>query len=363
MRTRIVWTESESQQVARQFITIRAINPKIGEGACLADAQLVLPENRRRKKLSGFSQTPRIKEIVFELMMSAERPQSAPEATPAVVPPPDIGWIFGSVPTDKLIELLKARDPSLFQPPPPPPVLTVAPSDDEMEASLAKRRPELFLSSAPLPKLVESFLSKTLRVLTTELKEATAEASAGVRTVDTAAIDKLNKQIAADREILNKQLAEDRKSITDQMAKSQKATTDQMVKVEERLYTMQQQINGLVGYVGKPQTVVVAPAPQDPNAYMPMFLLAGGDRADFQRLQSQMVNAGVRLQKIDVSNPRHISIPTHDRVIVWTAKLANDLQSNVQGKTNPTKLMLFGGTFDELGPAILAETQKIRKSR
>lgn len=355
MRTRIVWTEAESEQVARQFIKLRAADTKIGEGLCLMEAQKVLPENRRRKNLSGFSQAPKVLEVINKLQ------------SPAVLPHIDIDSVLEAIPTDTLMDLLKVRQPSLFEALPTAPMLTVTPSDGEMEASLAERRPDLFVASAPIPKLVESIFSKTLRAITTELRTATAEAKTGLRETRIVDIDKLNQQIAVDREMLAKQLAEDRKGIANQIATSQKVLTDKIdsdrSKVEERLYTIQNQVNGILNGTLKPKQPVVVPTPEDKEGYMPIIMLAGGDRQDFQRLQGQMVNANIRLQKIDVSNPRHISIAANDRVIVWTSKLSSELQNSIVSKVNPTKLTIHHGTYDELGPVVIEEARRIRKSK
>lgn len=324
VQQRINWSEEEAELVGRRYLELKAADPKLGEGAGLTEAQKVLPEHRRRRTMSGFSQAPRVLKFIHKQQVpTAEANGHAPVAL--LAPPVDPERVLADAPTEKLVEVLRAREPALFAKEKPS---ADALGEDDLIAALAARRPDLFAAGAPTATLIELVLGRFFAALT-------AERSRLEQAVTTAVVDKLGAQV------LN-HLNGDR------------------AKFEQRLFDIQSQIRGLANGGIKNAPAPSAPAPEDKSAYMPLFLLAGGDRADFQRLQSQMMNASIRLQKIDVSKPQHISIPTHDRTVLWTARLGADLQASIRNKVNPGKLVTHHGTFDELGPVIVKEAQKVR---
>ncbi len=326
--SRINWNQQEVAQVAIRYLQLCRDNPKIGEGAALKEAQKLLPEDRQRNNLCGLSQVPRVaKFIAAQQGVNLTNPAELPDTVSGLSVDPET--VLANTPTEKLIELLRAREPALFAQKPAPTAADL--HEDDLIQSLAKRRPELLTAGAPTAILIELVLGRFFHAMALE-RQRLEEA------VTTTVVHTMGSQIMAH---LNTERA----------------------KFEQRLFDIQQQIRGLANGGLKQQTTVSAPAPEDKNAYMPIFLLAGGDRQDFQRLQAQMMNASIRLQKIDVSKPQHVSVPAHDRAIIWTTKLSGDLQSSIRGKVNPQKLMIHTGTFDELGPAIVREAQKVREAR
>lgn len=275
---RINWNQKEVEQVANRYLELRRENPKMGEGAALKEAQKLLPEERQRGNLCGLSQVPRVaKFIAAQQGINLMNPAEPPKAVPG--PSVDPERVLADTPTEKLIELLRDREPALFAQKPAPTAADLP--ENSLIETLAGRRPELFTAGAPTAVLIELVLGRFFHALSLERQRLE-------ETVTTAVVDKLGVEVL-------KHLNGDR------------------AKFEQRLFDIQQQIRGLANGGLKQQSVVSAPAPEDKNAYMPIFLLAGGDRQDFQRLQAQMMNASVRLQKIDVSKPQHISVPAHDR--------------------------------------------------
>ncbi len=131
-------------------------------------------------------------------------------------------------------------------------------------------------------------------------------------------------------------------------------------RLDHRIYQMQIQIAGLMGKNGALPT---APAPIDPKIYMPMFIVAGGTRQDFQRLQNSLIKANVRLKHLDLTKPAHLSLEKHDQVVLWADGTTPPQQAAVTSKAAKGKLLVVNGTLAELGPAITNEARAIREQR
>lgn len=93
---------------------------------------------------------------------------------------------------------------------------------------------------------------------------------------------------------------------------------------------------------------------------MPAIVFAGLDRADFQRLQTALMNSGVRMRNLDLSKPNNLAIPDHDRLIICP-KTPDTLKAALRGRTK--KYVDFTSTVDKLGPLVLDEIKKVREEK
>jgi hypothetical protein len=314
-QSRVNWTDNECELVARRFLELKSSRPELGEGAMLMEAQRVLPEGRRRPSISGFSQAPRLLKVLNQLgslgTVLADRHQRA-EVKP--VPPPPVS--LTDVATEKLVEVLRERQPDLFCP-----EEIIKKLDTKLlVTALVQREPQLFPESTPTAHLLDLILRRFFTALAEERQR-----------LGVSVVEQVLGHLAADR-----------------------------AKFETRLFSIESKLaNGVL----RRDNIPVAPAPAEENAYMPIILLAGGDRQEFQRLQAQLTNASIRLQKIDVSKRYNITIPTHDLVIIWQQGLDAEMVGIVRSRCARARAVLYSGVFANLGPLIVEEAQKIRDEK
>lgn len=132
------------------------------------------------------------------------------------------------------------------------------------------------------------------------------------------------------------------------------------LKLEERMFRVESIV---AAQANRPGNLPVAPAPSVGGSdYMPLILLAGGDRQDFQRIQAALTKASVRLQKVDTTKPpQSISIGQHDRLIIWTRGLPSGLAEGLESRSK--RAVRIDGTAADVVAFVNSEAKKIRDEK
>jgi hypothetical protein len=323
---RITWTTDETERVARRYLELRETAES--DGAALQEAQQILPEERRRNTLFGLSQAPKILTLLVEWGKAPQpkargpykkREPQAPPPPPAPPAPPPLQDLLMAAVEDLEATLKKKAPEKLYREPPTTQEVISGADTELLVKELVQRKPELFTETASTANLIDLVLRRFFATLAYERER-----------MEMSVVEKVLGHLAVDRS-----------------------------RFEQRLFSIESKLTNGV----RKEVLPSAPPPEDKNAYMPLIILAGGERADFQRLQHQLIQAQIRLQKLDISKPTQISVPTHDRVIIWQKSIPEDLVGVVRSRCNPAKVVLTTANFSDLAPLVLKEAEKIRQER
>jgi hypothetical protein len=323
-RRRIEWDEEELGRVADAAITLLIARPEIGVGELLTQSQNCLTEDRRRPCVTGWTGHQRLLEAVkSKLAVMAN--------------------------TFRSVKLLKGGDDLIAK---------FAQVDAEKREFLATAN-DLIAGTKEEAAATQKELDET--------KEALAAAR------------KLNAELAAQNAALMERarafedpdpaqvvgklfamaglwLAEQKREILSDV----KAQLDHARYLSE---TRLQAIHGLVagGRNGPPAATPALPA-DERDGYMPLIVVAGLRREDFQRAQYQVGHKqNLRLERLDVSKPNHISLGKHDRLVVWanpSSEIPVPLVASVLGKSKAA--VRCDGTLADLHALIQSEAKAIR---